>query len=230
MRSTRRCAGARRRRRRRASRARRARSSSCSSASGDDVRQCCCSASAPATTTDWEKAGGALTARLLTSGATAIAVDLAGARRAPPCARGRALRRRGGAARLALRRLSHQAARQAEADADDDRPSPARADGHRGRLGGAGGGDRRASTLTRDAGHRAAQHHLSRKLRRTLPPTSRASALEIDRARRGRDGRARHGRAARRQPGLGARGAAAGAAWNGGGAGDPAARASSARA
>ncbi len=144
----------------------------------------------------YERIGGALTARLLTSGETRLVVDLTGLRpRAPR--RGPARLRRGGA-QLALRPLPHQARPQAEADARPSSSSSARPTAPR-RNGRTRRPCSKASTSTRVAGHRAGQHRLSRKLRRALPRGARRARRRVRSARRESDGEARHGRPARRR-------------------------------
>ena len=118
-----------------------------------------------------ERVGGALTAKLLTSGETKLVIDL----RRPRRPRGGAARLRRSGAQLASRRLPHQARPQAEADAGGS-GHRRRGRGRREGMGARGGGAGRARLHPRP-GQRAAQRRLSRDLRRALPRGgSRASA------------------------------------------------------
>ena len=134
------------------------------------------------TTPCYERVGGALTARLLTSGETRLVVDLDRPRprraRRPPGSRFGAAAR---SWRYDLYRT--KLGRKQKPTLEEVVIVGAR----RRRRARHGRTRRPCSTgldLTRDAGHRAGQHHLSRELRRALPRGARAARRRVRGARR----------------------------------------------
>ena len=135
---------------------------------------------------DWEKAGGALTARLLTSGVTEASVDLSALAGAPTA---KAVARF--AATADQRAWRWDVYRTKLADKAKPTPDPhrhrRRAGGHRRRMDRAGRPDA-GHGADPHPGHRAAQHPLSRDLRRAGDEERRGRGPDPHRPRRGGDG------------------------------------------